>query len=1101
MSRKRAFFYVYLCFFFSGLTSLLYETIWTRMLSLIFGHTVLAISTVLAVFMGGLALGSYLMGRWVDIRERRPLEWLWRRLGRDGSSVPLRLYGILEGIIGFYVLLTPALTGAIEKMYVLIAARGGFSYQSLNLACFFMSFLALIIPTTCMGATLPVLSKFLIQTREEVGGKLGGIYALNTAGAVTGSALAGFVLLSVFGLKTSLLAGAVINIWIMFMVFYVERVLSAGEGAGEDAPGGTPVPGDEECADSLPPWMCGWVIFSFGIVGFSSMVYEVAWTRAICLAIGSSIYAFSIILTTFLIGIALGSAVFSLFFSRRGNSVLLLAWVEAAVGAASLGLTFFFGNLPYYFYRIFPLIQGSHFTLVLGDFMLCLAAMIVPTALMGFAFPLAARLYIPRFSLLGRGIGDVYSANTLGCIIGSFLAGFVLIPLLGVLGTMKAGILANLAVALCLFMCASPALSPRRRTFPAALSRAALCLLLAGATLAIPGWDKGLMSSGPAIYAGSWGRMQREEFINRIALKPVYYRDGLSSTVTVHEAISSVQDPLLDYPTWKNLISLRVNGKADASNFNADMQTQILLGFLPTMLHPSPRRIAVIGLGSGITLDAVRQAPEVKVVDCAELEPAVVEAADYFSRENHNVLSDGRVRLFTTDGRLLLLASPERYDVIVSEPSNPWIAGITNLFSVEFYRICEERLASGGLVCQWLHLYNMEPSNIKMVLKTFYSIFPHGSLWLGGDWGDLILIGQKEDRPLDPRRLELLCGRNGPVGRSLGNLGFLSPGSILTSYLMDADTAGKISALAPLNTDDLPLLEFSAPRSMYQSTTSSNLEGLRRFRGMPKLPENDEARLITGARARLYRGIACLSAGQNGEALKEFEAALLLEPSLVEARRQVGRILMSMGKEAEAGLNLRRAFREKPGDYRTAYSLGLLCMKRERWDEAVSFLSRSLALGAGEGAAYRYAALLGLGRSLSKIGRAAEAEGAFRNASLAQKKNVEALLELALLCYRGNRLDAARRYFERALSENPGNFQALQGLGDIRIKEDRYPEAAVMFRRALAAEPRSISSRINLAFCLIKTGRPGEAMKLYRQVLAEDPYNVQVIEFLKLMLK
>jgi len=1096
MSKKRGYFYIYFCFFFSGLTSLVYETIWTRMLSLIFGHTVLAISTVLAVFMGGLALGSYLLGRWVDDSRRRPMEGLWQWLGKGNSSVSLRLYGILEGIIGLYVLLTPALIGTVEKTYVLIASQGGFSYNALSLACFFMSFLALIIPTTCMGATLPVISKFLIHSREELGGKLGGIYALNTAGAVTGSALAGFVLLPVLGARTSLLAGALINIWIFILIFYVAHVFAAekGDDKGSASPVEEASPAAEKAPAPLPPRVFRWIILSFGFVGFSSMVYEVAWTRAICLAIGSSIYAFSIILTTFLLGIALGSAVFSLFFARRQNSVTLLAWVEAAVGASSLLLTFFFGNLPFFFYKIFPIIQGSHFSLVLGDFLLCFAAMIVPTALMGFAFPLVAQICTTNLSSLGKSIGTVYSANTLGCITGSFLAGFVFIPLLGVLSTMKTGILANLVVALALFLCASSVLS-RWRILVQSLS----CLLLIGATFALPAWNTGVMSCGPAIYARMWEQMDRVEFLNKIAQRPVFYKDGLSSTVSVHQAVYPDFEPLKDYAVRKNFVALRVNGKADASTISANMQTQILLGYLPAILHPSPKNVAVIGLGSGITLDTIRRAPEVKRVDCAELEPAVVEAAGYFSKYNHRVLTDSRVRLFTTDGRLMLLASPERYDLIISEPSNPWIAGITNLFSVEFYRICERRLAPGGLLCHWFHLNNLLPPDIKMILNSFYSVFPFGSLWSSGDGRDLILIGRKEDQLIDPARLKRLYEI--PVLRqALRKLGFLSPESLLASYLMDAATAREIAAISPLNTDDLPLLEFSAPRSLYQDTTLINLEGLKRFKEEPRLLKG-EVLSDSPARFHFHLGIAYMAARQREDALRELEMALSLEPALTEARIQQGRILMDMGSDADAERSLLQAFREKPKEARTAYLLGLLSQRKNRWSEAESFFRRALAACAGEEAAFKYALLLESGRSLAKLGRTREAENALLKASSTQKENLEALRELALLVYRTNRQKEAQLLFQKVLLSSPGDLEALQGLGNILLKNDRFQDAAGKFRDALASAPRNTEARINLAYCLLRMGKVQNALEQYRQVLRNDPYNVQVLKFLQALMK
>ena len=761
-------------FFFSGATSLVYEVLWTRRLSLTFGHTVLAVSTVLTVFMSGLALGSFLAGRWSD-KEREKLE-------KEGhAACPprfLALYGKLEIGIGIWAALSLILLNGVEAIY-LNAARGGSGSGTLYAIVFLGSFLVLLPPTTAMGATLPVFTQLLVATKQDVGAWLSRIYGWNTLGACCGAGIGGFVLLPLLGLKIAVGVAAVGNLAIGVVAIQQAKKLSLVRSDVDE----TVTQESDETEHERTAG--GWFLpVAFGLSGFAAMVYQLGWTRGLVLSIGSSTYSFAIILTAFLASLGLGSLIYKRLMTGRTPRIMHLAYLQFAIGLSGLMATVFIGKLPQVMVKAIPALDFQFGKILLFDFFLCVLLMLLPTLAMGLTFPLVTHLYTDKLSSLGKRLGEAYAANTLGAIVGSFLGGFVLIPEFGAQKALLGAVVLNLLVGLALAL-----VGKGSRT-------AALVLAAVGAAAVVfsPTWDPTQLSAGAGIYAKS------ENFL----FEPAYYKDGLSATVTV--GYNGAHAPYL-----------KVNGKTDASVGIQDMAHQVLLGLLPVSLHPDPQKVALVGLGSGVTTATLVATDSVTDVQCSELEPAIVDVQEYFAPFTEHVLDSPKLHMSVTDGRTFILGSPQKYDLIISQPSNPWIAGIGNLYTEDFYRACVDQLEEGGVMCQWFQLYSVSEYDVSLVLATFYEVFPEGMVFQTGP-GDVLLVGAQHPIQLEMARLEELW-QSEELSYWSQLIGLLEPKYLLGSYVATRaqvmEQFNPAARVGELNTDDKPLLEFQAPRSLY----------------------------------------------------------------------------------------------------------------------------------------------------------------------------------------------------------------------------------------------------------------------------------------------
>jgi len=816
---------VFLLFLLSGAVGLIYEVLWLRMLILIFGSTQFAVSTILTAFMAGLALGSFLFGRMID-RRGHPLLW----------------YGYLEIGIGLYALLVPFLFDALVPIYRGIWESFAPDFFVFSLLRFFFVLLVLILPTTLMGGTLPILSKFVTRRDDAIGLSVGSLYAINTFGAVLGTAISGFVLIPVWGTQGTIGIAATLSIVIGVAALALGV---AGRSARAAAAGsGPPAPSVRPGSPERMPAEARLLLWVLGGSGFVAMMYEIAWTRVLALIIGSSVYAFTIMLTTFLVGLAVGAAVVARLADRLRGRFAVEGLIALLTGTAlaAFGTMMLFNALPYQFARLYHDVRGQNALIFTLKYGIAFVVMLPPTLLIGGIFPLVVRACAGHLSRLGRSVGVVYASNTIGTILGSFLAGFFLIPMIGIQGSLKLAILADLALALVLVWGATRAV--REMTgWPVARRLAGVAFLVmlgAGLAWATPPWDTIVMNSGVYQYADDMEESDlTPEGFQRFMVEGLdlkYYREGMTTSVMVVREQST------------GVYLLAVNGKIDASS-EGDLPTQLLSGHLPLLLAQDPRTALVIGYASGITVGAVTQYP-VEQVTAVEIEPAILEASHYFDEFNHKPLENPKVRVVRNDGRNFLLVNDETFDVIISEPSNPWMTVASNLFTREFFELGHRRLSPGGVFAQWLQLYGMSPDDLKVLMRTFQSVFPHVLVFNTIEDADLILVGS--DRPLSfdldemKRRMSDLS-----VLVDLRRVRVYTPEDILSYFLFGSEEMARFTGPGPLNTDDNALIEFRAPKSLHYETRGANTAALRQVTVEPLsyagAREGDEARIRDGA--------------------------------------------------------------------------------------------------------------------------------------------------------------------------------------------------------------------------------------------------------------
>jgi spermidine synthase len=783
------------CFFLSGASGLVFEAVWTRELTLVFGSTALAMSTVLSVFMGGLALGSWLAGRLADrIADR------------------LRAYALAEAGVGLYALAVPLVLAGYPALNAAMYRVLGSSAVGLSLARFVAAALLLLLPTTLMGATLPILSRHFVREdgTTSIAGTVGRLYAINTFGAVVGTFVGGFVLLPGVGVRATNYAAAATNLLLATAVWLARRRMAAPPPADDDVPILPPVAEADDVAAAAPPVFTATTLqrrvalCAFAASGAIAMVDQVLWTRALAIIIGSSVYSFTLILLAFLVGLAGGAAIVSRLSARTTRPMEWLAGVHLAT-AAMIGLSYLvMDKLPSAF---LGLLRGGTFSvdgIIFCQFLLAALAVLPATLCMGGVLPLTVRVVAQSLASVGRDVGAAYSVNTLGAIVGSFAAGFVVLPLAGLQRGLGIGAVLTVILAATLLVVARP--NTRRIVAAALLPAVAL-----GAITVLPRWNLRHFSAG--LFRVTIAREIIES--NKWTLPELlYYHDGIATTVSVER--------------WSKTIALKNNGKVDASNGD-DMATQIMVGLMPFVFwnaaHPqakAPPRAAVIGFGSGVTIGAVTQYP-IGPTDVVELEPAVVDAGTrYFGPWNHHPEADPRVHVRIGDGRNFLTQASDKYDVIVSEPSNPWITGVSNLFTVDYWKLARARLADDGVFCQWAQLYEMSSKNIKIILRSFAEVFPYTYVFSAEDLSsDVILVATNHPLPLDVAAL----ARNftdPTLKRELKRGGVESAEDIIAYLLLTPDEIPAFTAGSPLNTDDDAIIEFAAPRDLLGSTRTAD---------------------------------------------------------------------------------------------------------------------------------------------------------------------------------------------------------------------------------------------------------------------------------------
>jgi spermidine synthase len=996
-------------FTISGACGLIYEVAWTRLFTVVIGNTVYSVSAILTVFMAGLALGSRAAGELID---EKPI-----RLAR--------MYAVLELGIGIYNLLLPYFLKAVDPIFGAVYAG---AYESAGILIgvrVAIAFALLILPAALMGATLPVLIRLYAGSVEDAGRETGRVYAVNTCGAALGAAAAGSLIVPYLGVMFALRLAAGLNL----LISGVAAVYDRRQSLASDIAGAHRAPLQQR------PYI---VLVAMFLSGLAALADEVAWTRVLALVVGPTTYAFTLMLCAMIAGLGLGAALAARWLKRGAIQAGAFAWVQIAIGLASVALIPAFGQLPLWIARLVTRYVESFTAIQVFEFLIFFGLLLVPTLLFGMTFPIAASLYAKSDSFLGSEVSAVYAFNTLGGIAGSLLAGFLLIPYVGSQYTLTIAAAVNLTVA---------AVYHRRRSLLFGV------LLAFAASFFIPRWNPEIMSSGAYKYAPAYARNADLETILASG-DLLYFKEGATTTVSVRK--------------FRGTTSLAVDGKVDATDAG-DMTTQKMLAHLPLLLSKDAKNVAIIGLGSGVTAAAALKHP-IEKLDVIEISPEVVDASRFFSRVNAGALTDPRVELILGDGRNHLRYTQRQYDVIISEPSNPWMAGMASLFTREFFEEARSHLAPGGIHCQWFHSYNMSLDDVKTVLATFRSQFPHAALWTLNEY-DLFLLGSTSPMTIDPSLVERNFQR---VAGDLAEIKVQDTYTILSSALLSDAELDRFAGGAALNTDDLPVLEFRAPRSIHADTTDSNVAALSAAR-------STEAPATGTAENHRHKAEMLAAAEAFQGATKEFEAAIALDPGNADLRLAAANFYSDRGNYKRAIELLEMVLASNPKNVKALEKIAD-ALENDNNPRLAVITDRLLATAPDNPNGLYHLATFRFYQ-----GRVDEAIQLTKRVLESDPASVRARRLLAVSYDKTFQPDLAEAEFRRAIEQAPDDYVSYNNYGVFLLGRNRAAEARDQFRRAIALNPENIEGLVGIGESLRQAGKRTEAQQWYGKALRLDP--------------
>lgn len=768
----------------SGCAALIYEVVWFQLLQLVVGSSAVSLGVLLATYMGGMCLGSLLLPKYVSPREH-----------------PLRIYALIEAGIGVCGIVVLFLVPALDHIYAAIAGHGlwGILLRAVIAA------ICLLPPTVLMGASLPAIARY-VETSPRGVSWLGFFYGGNIAGAVLGTLFAGFYLLRVYDMPTATFVAVAINAGVALLSYQLSKRTAYEPSA--------PV---AEAPAAAGPQGSSAIYIAIGISGLTALGAEVVWTRLLSVMLGATVYTFSIILGVFLIGLGLGSGVASHIAKQLKQPRIALGVCQillaAAVGWNAYTLSDALPNWP-----INPLLATSAIFNFQVDIMRCMWAIFPAACLWGASFPFALAAAATRAEDSGTLVGEVYAANTVGGIFGSLAFAIILIPWIGTQDCQR--VLIALAAISALIV-----LIPVRQS----LGRGGMAALMVGVIAA--GWMIASVSEVPWLAIAYGRRMLLQTNPGRA----LYVGEGRNSSVAISEL-----------PDGKHYF--HVAGKVEASTEPYDMRLQRMLGHIPALFHQDAKSVLIVGFGAGVTAGTFVVQPTVQKITICELEPLVPPAAtEYFSRENYNVKNDPRTTIYYDDARHYILTSKDKFDIITSDPIHPWVKGTSSLYSKQYFELVKQHLNPGGIVTQWVPLYESDEATVKSELATFFDVFPNGTIWgndINGEGYDVVLLGQVEPERLDIDALEKKWSspEYARVAESMGVVGFHSATDMLATYAGRASDLKQWLADADIN-DDMSMrlqylagmgLNFDQPAAVYADILAFRRFPAEMFTGSPE---------------------------------------------------------------------------------------------------------------------------------------------------------------------------------------------------------------------------------------------------------------------------
>ncbi len=721
-----------LLFVGSGAAALIYEIVWFQLLQLAIGSSAVSLGALLGTFMGGMCLGSLLLPRYVSVKHH-----------------PLKIYGWIELGIGVCGLLLLLAIPFVDEFYAAIARFGftGVFTRAIVAALF------LLAPTLLMGASLPAIARWISTSNEGVSW-LGFFYGGNIAGAVFGCLLAGFYLLRVHD---------------MAYATYVAVAINAGVGAialllAGRAPYTAAEAGPEEAVQRTPGARL--IYAAIAISGMSALGAEVVWTRVLAMLMGATVYTFSIILAVFLIGLGVGSSAGS-FLTRSGvRAANALAWTQMlaaiSIGWTAWTLSYWLPNWP-----VDPALASSPWFNFQIDLVRTFWTVLPPALMWGASFPLAMAAAAAPGQDPGRLAGETYAANTVGAILGAVLFSIVLVPWFGTQGSER--ILMILAMLAALLAAYGGLKSAQKITLTSVglIATAVLVVLIARGLGEVP-W-----------LALAYGR--RTVTITDPG-EPLYVGEGMNSSIVISEL-----------PAGQRYF--HVSGKVEASTEPFDMRLQRMLGHISALANPDPKSVLIVGFGAGVTAGSFTTYDDIEHIVICELEPLIPPAAtEYFKAENYDVLHDPRTEIHYDDARHFVLTTQEKFDVITSDPIHPWVKGAATLYSKEYFELAKQHLNPGGVITQWVPLYESDLETVKSEIATFFEVFPNGTIWannIDGQGYDVVLMGQADPAPFDMDAIQARLDANPKAKESLQYVGIGSAAALFSNY------AGRAKDLKP----------------------------------------------------------------------------------------------------------------------------------------------------------------------------------------------------------------------------------------------------------------------------------------------------------------
>lgn len=775
----------------SGLCALVYQIVWLRELRLVFGGSTAATGMVLAVFMGGLGAGAFYLGRVAD-RSRNPLA----------------LYGYLELGIAFFAALSPLLILLSRNFYISLGGSLALGLPIATLVRILLSAVILLVPTFLMGGTLPAAIRAVETVGDRGRRSLGLLYGFNTLGGVAGVLLATFLLLELLGNRFSLWGGCLVNTLLAGMVLFMARRITVGD----DGDPGAEVPGAIENEPVMPQTQIFFVSGAAFVSGFTFLLMELVWYRMLAPIMGGSTYTFSLILAMALAGIALGGWIFGAL-KRKTRTTLVAFAVVCGLEALFIAIPFALGDrLAVYTAMVKSQAVGDFSTQFIG-WIRIVATVVLPASIMaGIQFPMLINLLGEGKRDVGFHTGFVYGWNTVGAIIGSLGGGFGLIPLLTAPGCWQlVVVLLCLLAAVSLLVCLILKNRSLRLLIPVPLLVVALFFIFGEGPSQT--WRHSGIGSGQQLTFHEMSPNELREWSRKYRREVIWEEEGVESSIALHAYDS---------------LSFIVNGKSDG-NATLDAATQVMGPMIGAILHPEPKKSMVIGLGTGSSAGWLAEIPTMEKVDVLELEPAVLEVAKRCAPVNFNVLEHPKVEVIIGDGREIVQTIDELYDVIFSEPSNPYRAGIASLYTREFYQAVSQRLTPGGYFSQWVQAYYVDEQTVRTIIATLASVFESVEIWISDD-SDLIFVCSMEERTYSRDQIRLKVEME-PYRFALYRAwGVYGVEGFLGAYLGNSSASRKIAEeevkKGNINTDDRMLAEFGFARTAGRTGLFS-LEGLR----------------------------------------------------------------------------------------------------------------------------------------------------------------------------------------------------------------------------------------------------------------------------------